>query len=366
MQTRRSLHQYEKATIALLSLESPEDYLTGLLQAERGLRMPSIAQKPNPILAVDRNGYRIRVYSGNQLNHDEKRITGAYRLGQYGDKRVDHDKNRGDRPQVPFFDSEAIFRHKLTTEPLSIFTGSEQEYHVFITEPDGRIVGYVCTEAPLSLDDDSVLFGTPRPPQLLYGLEKVFGASVLTDLANGELDSVPINKAIDIVRLAPRSNTDPEGDSLRNRDKVIIAFELGNALRALVSRFQDAGRTIAICDTELAKLEQIFYGLLGIRPAVSNNLPATTDTLPEPYNMLLRPRYDYERTGREVSVVAFELNILSSPESVERWLAVEELLWKYADAHSDEEKSRILGEIYLYAATHIIDAKLGKSEVNES
>lgn len=374
--SRESINTYindaEKARETVSQSESegdrPQIYLNNILELERGIRAPSFAFKPDAIVNIDRNGYRIRVFTGKQLTEEERRILGAYRFAQYADPRIDHDKTKGNQPDIPFFDTDTIYEQGLYTESPDCFTGLPQEYHVIITEPDGRIVGYVGLEAPLSLADSNIRFNDPRPESLQYGLELVFGNDTLSNLTNGELGNEPINSVVDIIRLSPRANTEPE-DHLRNSDKLIIAFELSSALTKLIDRLIDEGRKYAICDTEMEKLAQVFAVLLGIMPICTDPESVKPDPsrLQQPYDKLLRTRYiDSEERKRGVSVVAFELEILNSPELRERREEVEILLEQYAKAHTREERKEVLSMILAYSGSteHMISSRLGRGLVS--
>lgn len=356
--TLTSIAQYDKNTqIASEKAQDPSEYLALLLQAEEGIRCPSLINKEGSVLSVDRNGFRIRVYTGDNLTQPERAAISAYRLCQYANPAIDHDKTGASDEKIPFFDTEIIFEHRLRYEDPSQFTGSSKEYHVVVLDRDGKIDGYVCLENPLSLADDTVTFGSPnRGGDDLYGLEKVFGADVLTKLAP-ELGTVPINQAVDIVRLIPRAS-----NSVPNREKIIIAYELALALASLVDRFIAEGRTMAICDTELAKIGQIFSILLGINP-VHGESQAQLNTLDSPYDKLLAPRYT--APGRQVSCVAFELHTLLEPQLVARRQQVALILQKYAEAKGDIAAQRsVIAELNMFSfANGVIDTKLGRGVV---
>lgn len=239
--SRESINAYiNSAQYAKKESNNSKEYISRILELERGIRAPSFAMKPEAIVEIDRNGYRIRVFTGKQLSKEEKRILSAYRFCQYADPRIDHDKMKGDQADIPFFDSVAAYEIGLFSEPDIVFTDSPYEYHVVISEPDGRIVGYVGLEEPLSTNNSDVKFGDIRTEEQLYGLERAFGSDVLVNLTNGELANEPINTAADIVRLTPRANTDAD-DQLKNSDKIIIAFELSNALTKIIDRLISEG-----------------------------------------------------------------------------------------------------------------------------
>lgn len=334
-----------------LSSLSPAEYRDYVVEKESEIRLPSLLspervkgletpELPNGI-DYKRNGYHIVGYrvpvdhdSSSAFTTEESIGIRAYLAAQYL------------HPELSFFDSQVAQNSRFLMETDDFFRPGD--IVLLVMQEDGQIVSHLGIEGPI--EEGNISLGDIENRTSLHYVEEVYqetdGTPMIHSLVSRNKDA---NSLREIRRFSIRHNLElPEYiqqqvDVLRiqgeSRGAKVLEKKMLIAERVVISLETVAGLTQAIpyldkveesmgeelvfiMDTNENIVRLAIKGLLGIIPKSGKVLPLidttgepsfiydpfiSLDGLSQPYNRMLRPRYDPEGKGKDVALRLFTL-----------------------------------------------------------